>query len=361
MSNHPGIFVRKTKRGDRYQVKWRLTSGKQASRTFRTMREARTFKHQLEVDRTRGLLPDPRLGNITFSEYAKAVFPLLDHAPMTVRRRDGIMRKHLLPVFGDMPINRIHRADIQTAVNEWKANGLKPRSIINHLNVLRSILSSAITDDLISKNPLEGVKAPKPSDTTRTALTPEQCITLLQEIDDKYYFAVHLLLATGMRWSEFAELRIRDFQPLENRIMISDSKTDAGVREIVLHPEDTLLISRHIAETGRNAADADSPLFTSPKGQAIRYTNFRRRVFTPACERAGIPHVTLHDLRRTHATMLVAEGHDAKVIQQRMGHRSISTTLKYYAQPTERGMQKAAGAKKRYLRNNGDLGITQAV
>ena len=47
--------------------------------------------------------------------------------------------------------------------------------------------------------------------------------------------------------------------------------------------------------------------------------------------------------------MLVAEGHDVKVVQERMGHRSISTTLTYYAIATELGKLKAAGAKNRYL------------
>ena len=84
-------------------------------------------------------------------------------------------------------------------------------------------------------------------------------------------------------------------------------------------------------------------------GSRLHHSNFRRRVFIPACEKAGLKEVTFHDLRRTHATMLVAEGHDLKVIQERMGHRSISTTLSFYAKATERGQAKAAGTKTRYL------------
>jgi len=47
--------------------------------------------------------------------------------------------------------------------------------------------------------------------------------------------------------------------------------------------------------------------------------------------------------------MLVAQGHDLKVIQERMGHRSITTTLDFYAQATEQGKMRAAGAKEQYL------------
>jgi integrase len=67
--------------------------------------------------------------------------------------------------------------------------------------------------------------------------------------------------------------------------------------------------------------------------------------------------VTFHDLRGTHATILVAEGHDVKVVQERMGHRSITTTLKYYARATEKGKLNAAGAWKRFL--SGDNNFNQ--
>jgi len=50
--------------------------------------------------------------------------------------------------------------------------------------------------------------------------------------------------------------------------------------------------------------------------------------------------------------MLVAEGHDVKVVQERMGHRSISTTLAYYAKATQEGKAKAAGVKSRYLKTD---------
>jgi integrase len=360
MSRHLGIYTKKTKHGKSFIAKWRRADGTQTSKTFRTEREAIEHKRQAELDKTRGNLPDDRRAKVKFEDFAIEVFAALEHSPATSRRRDGIMRKHLMPNFGGKPITKIRRADIQTAVNNWRNQGLAPRSIINHMNVLRSIFDAAILEDIIVRNPMNGVKIPKAREVRRNPLTPKQCNALLEAIDPEYEYAIHFALATGVRWSEFAQMRIQDFKPLSNLVVVTNSKTDAGVRTLPLEPEDTLRISRHIADTGRTGADSDSPLFTSPTGKPLHYSNFRRRVFAPACKKAGLENITFHDLRRTHATMLVAEGHDVKVVQERMGHRSISTTLAFYAKATESGKLKAAGAKNRYLREEESTALEEA-
>ena len=354
MSKHPGIFVKKTKSGISYMYKWRRPDGTQTSKTFRTQREAREFQRNVEYEKSRGNLPDDRRAKVKFGDFAQEVFATLDHGPSTILRREGIMRKHVGPLFGDMAISQIHRTHIIQAMKTWADAGLAPRSVHNHLNLMRPVFAEAMLQNIIIRNPMEAIKRPKAKEVRRNPLTPEQCVALLNAIDPRYEFAIDFVLATGVRWTEFANMKIRDFKPFSNTVMVVDSKTDAGIRELLLEPDDTLRISKHIADTGRNGADADSPLFTSPDGKPLHHSNFRRRVFLPACKKAGLEGVTFHDLRRTHATMLVAEGHDAKVVQHRMGHISISTTLKFYAQATTQGKLKAAGAKGRYLKLNED-------
>jgi len=349
MRKYTGILVRQTKNGPRYEVKWRRADGTQASRTFRTLREARDHKRSTDSDKARGILPDDRLGRVTFAVFAAEVNAAQQHGESTVRRREGIMRKHLLPAFGHRPISKISRAEILTQVRRWELDGLAPRSIRNQLNVLRRIFHEAFLRDIVIRSPLDGVKPPKASTVKKNPLTPEQCNALLDSVDPKYRFAIEFVLATGVRWSEFANMRIRDFDALRNTVRVAKSKTDAGIREIPLHRSDTLMISRHIASTNRTGADADSPLFTSPDGKPLNHSNFAQRVFKPACERAGLVGVTFHTLRQTHATMLVEAGFDPKVIQDRMGHKSITTTLTFYAEATRKGRESAAGVKGRYL------------
>ncbi len=351
MRKHPGIFIIKTKHGVRYQAKWRRIDGTQASKNFRTLNEAVRFKRMAEHEKARGHLPDDRLAKITFAEFAEEkVFPGLRHGATTFRRRSGIMKKHLLPAIGSMPISKIRRSDILQMLADWDKQGLSPRTVRNHLNILRPIFREAVLQDIIVRSPMDGIKPPKPREVRRTPLTPEQCHALLEAIDPRYAYAIHFALATGVRWNEFENLKMKDFMAFKNVVAVTSSKTDAGVRELPLDREDVIRITRHITDTGRQGADPDSPLFTSPEGNRLNHSNFRRRVFAPACKSAGLIGVTFHDLRRTHATMLVAEGHDPKVVQERMGHRSISTTLAFYAQATSQGKAKAAGAKNRYLK-----------
>lgn len=356
IDRHPGIYKIKTKHGWRYQAKWRRLDGTQAAKNFRTLTEAVQHKRMTAHEKSRGHLPDDRLAKVTFEDFAtNYVFPGLRHCPTTYRRREGIMKKHLLPELGSKPISKIRRAEILRLLADWEGQGLSARTIMNHLNVLRPVFREAVLQDVIARNPLDGIKAPKARDVRRNPLTPEQCRSLIEAIDPRYAYAVHFVLATGVRWSEFENLKMKDFKTFNNMVVVTSSKTDAGVRELPLDREDVVRISRHITETGRQGADPESPLFTSPDGSRLHHSNFRRRVFMPACKKAGLVGVTFHDLRRTHATMLVAEGHDPKVVQERMGHRSISTTLAFYAQATAQGKAKAAGAKSRYLQTGDDV------
>lgn len=99
----------------------------------------------------------------------------------------------------------------------------------------------------------------------------------------------------------------------------------------------------------RTEANEDEPLFTSPEGHLIHYRNFIQRVFKKAVIKADLPNITFHDPRRTYVTILIASGASQKVVQERLGHRSISTTLALYAQGTEKGHIDAANATQQYL------------
>ena len=70
---------------------------------------------------------------------------------------------------------------------------------------------------------------------------------------------------------------------------------------------------------------------TSPGGGVLRNTNFRPRIFDPACERSGLVGLTPHELRHTAASLAVAAGANVKVVQQMLGHASAAMTLDVYA------------------------------
>ena len=85
-------------------------------------------------------------------------------------------------------------------------------------------------------------------------------------------------------------------------------------------------LARHLAVY----ADDSGLVFGAPEGGPIRRTNFRRRTWLPAIRASVGEPCTFHSLRHSHAALLIAQGEHPKVIQERLGHASIKTTLDTY-------------------------------
>jgi integrase len=349
MSKYPGIDRKVGKNGRiTWQARYRDSQGRQRAKSFKKKADAEAFKKQADVDRRNGGLPDQRPDRVTFNDLAGAWVRSKQHRPTTARRRDGILNKHLLPALGHLTLNKIRHSLLQDLVNSWVTDGLAPNTIRNHAQVLAAILERAVKDDVLRKNPAKGLELPKIHRTEPRALTPDECLELIEAAGETYAPILEIFLATGCRWSELAEMNVEDFNPKDHSLQVRKSKTDAGNRTIILDASEAAVITKHLLATGRSGA-ADGPLFTSPQGERLIYSNFRRRVFIPALRKAGITDVTLHTLRRTHATMLIADGHNAKAVQSRMGHASVQTTLSYYAVATDKDRRATSTAMGAYL------------
>jgi len=217
------------------------------------------------------------------------------------------------------------------------------------MNYMRPVFKLAIQDDIISKDPTIGLQLPPLRHGKGTILNPEQCRTLLSAAPDGYWRAFHILLATGLRIGEFMDLTVGDVDCARRVLVVKESKTETGKREINLSENDVEVLRQQIGSLGEESSNPDTILFRSTEGKRLVYRNFSQRVLKKVTIATGLPHFTFHDLRKTHATMLVAAGYDPKVVQQRMGHSNIETTLKFYAQPTKGRLEAAADVAANYL------------
>jgi integrase len=338
------------KTGIRYQVKYLQSNGKQSAKNFRTKKEAQDFEAAIRSAKSKGTWVDTNAAKIKFADYVEVwKATKTNQRPRTAYRRDNILNKHLLPALGNKPLRSIHRAHLQDLVSKWEKDGLAPRTIKQHIRILHPIFQMAVLDDIITKNPTIGVNTPRPGKVERHALNPQECVELINATPPNYQPLIKIALATGMRYQEIQDLKIKDLDLLRKTLTVRQSKTDAGLRTIRLSDDDVSVIAGHLSSMGRTGADQEEPLFTSPEGHQIHYRNFIQRVFKKAAIKAGLPDITFHDLRRTHATILIASGASQKVVQERLGHRSISTTLALYAQGTEKGHNDAANATQQYL------------
>ncbi len=341
------------KTGTRYQVKYLQSDGKQSAKNFRTKREAQNFEAAIRSAKNKGTWVDTKAAKIKFADYVEVwKATKTNQRPRTAYRRDNILKKHLLPALGNMALRSIHRSEIQKLINKWTNDGLAPRTIKQHIRILHPILQMAVLDDIISKNPTIGVSTPQPGKVERHALNPAECVALIAAAPAEYQPLIKIALATGMRYQEIQDLKIKDLDLLRKTLTIRQSKTDAGLRTIKLSDYEVGVIAEHLSSNGRTGANESEPLFTSPEGHEIHYRNFIQRVFKKAAIKAELPNITFHDLRRTHATILIASGANQQVVQERLGHKSISTTLALYAQGTEQGHIDAANATQQYFRVN---------
>jgi integrase len=143
-----------------------------------------------------------------------------------------------------------------------------------------------------------------------------------------------------MRIGECLALRWRDIDLAGARLKVPGTKTAAAARIVPMAPALRDELGTHAA--CRRDDNRDAYVFATRTGRKYGATNIRRRVLSPAVERANerlaeqgserLPHLTPHSLRRTYASLLVALGWDPARFMRAMGHTTAAFTLSVYAQ-----------------------------
>jgi integrase len=168
-------------------------------------------------------------------------------------------------------------------------------------------------------------------------LTHGQVLTLAAEAGP-WRLLILLLAYTGLRWGEATALRVCDIDFARRRIDVRRAFSDVGGR-IVLgtlksHQSRTVPVPQFIATEIAAAVTARRPddlIFIMPSGSVVRLSNWRGAVFLPARNRAGLSdRFRIHDLRHTAASLMIQAGYPPKMLQEIMGHASITTTLDLY-------------------------------
>jgi integrase len=214
-------------------------------------------------------------------------------------------------------------------------------STVEHVcRLLRRVLSVALDDGLIGANPAVRLQIAVPRRRALRILTATEVRALAEAIEPRYRALVLTMAFTGVRVGEATALRIGDIDLAKGQLRVAESASEVQgkrvvkatktgrIRTITLPPFLVEELDDHL----RLFAPTDHvPLaFTRSDGGPILVANFRRRVFYPACHRAGFEPVHLHALRHTAAALAAEAGAHPKVVQEMLGHASIRTTLDVY-------------------------------
>lgn len=330
----------------RYRARYQGPDRRWRSKTFdRKVDAERWLRHQLST-LDRGEWLDPRLRRTRFSELAdrwKGTIGGLK--PKTRVNYESLLRRHVLPYFGEWELAHIDRIAAREWIVELQKTKLSPSRVRQARQVLTSILELAVDGGYLASNPARGLRVSGGMEREMLHLTAAQVSELSEAADAEQFGSGVLVLVLaygGLRWGEAVALRRGRCELLRSRLIIRESLAEVGGElyfgPTKTHQERVLVLPRFLTERLATHlatlvdSGSDALVFTSPKGAPLRNSNWRRRVWQPACAASGMPEgLRIHDLRHTAASLLVAAGANVKAVQRHLGHATATQTLDRYA------------------------------
>jgi integrase len=317
-----------------------------------TQRAARLELARLVSENAAGASVDP--SKITLGDFLDRWdrdFASINLTPKTRERHLQLIKNQIVPNIGQLPLQKLRPVDLTALYSKLAKTGLASRTIGHVHRLLHRGLGHAATWGLAQQNVASLVKPPKVHDAGEIViLTSEQIELLLHHIEGRTLRPIiALALATGARRGELVALRIKDFNPEAKTIRVERSleqtkaglrfkspKTRNGKRTISLPPFVVAELRAHIVKMqesrlafGMGRASRDDLLFPRWDGK-VRSPHWLTQKFAQVMTALKIKGATLHSLRHTHASQLIASGMDVLTISRRLGHGSPAITLGVY-------------------------------
>ena len=280
------------------------------------------------------------------------ILPMLRFS--TARNYRHLVRRHLLPFFGQVRLPDIGSADVQMFLAD-KSKRYSPKTLLSLRNLLSKIFGTAQKWGYLQTNPAQGTQVPAQVATReRLTLTPEQVRALLGKLSEPFRTMVLLAVLSGLRRGEIFGLRWKSVDWSEGSIVVVEAdyeghsappKTRASCRKVFV--DSTVMES--LENLRPKTFQADDLLFPTDRGTAFNPNNVSNRVLHPACKAAGIPRVSWHNFRYTFSTWANPTGESIKALQSQLGHTDSRLTLSVYTQPMPEAQKLLAGKVARVL------------
>jgi integrase len=259
--------------------------------------------------------------------------------------------RRLFPLVGHLRLASLTPQAVQAAYAALLTKGLSRRSVEQTHTVLHRALRQAVLWGLMLRNPTDAVTVPRPIRREMRTLTEEEVGRLFRASDGHQLHALWVLLATtGLRLGEALGLLWTDIDFATGRLVVNralqrqpgvgyvfvEPKTARSRRTVYLAPGTITALTEHRRRQVEDQLAAGLEwsnvglVFASPVGRPIDGT-WTTKWFHRALGQAGVPRIRIHDLRHTAATHLLRRGVHPKVVQELLGHSTISLTLDTYS------------------------------
>lgn len=359
-TRHAGIYRRAGSKRTTYYVVEYVPGDDGSQRQkwhsgYRTLAEARAAQTEIRNRKSTGTYVAP--SKTTLTEFVENDWlPAVKRSvrPSTYTSYESNLRCHVLGEIGHHRLQHITPGMLNRLYTslEESERGLSARTIRYVHTILRRVLSDAVRQERLVRNPTDGAQAPSASAAKpprmQTWSADELRKFLAQVREDRLYAAWRFAALTGARRGEVLGLRWQDvdLEADPPRVSISETligdreastpKTESGRRSIDLDSVTATALRTHRKRQAEErlalgpAYDSNDFVFCREDGTPIWPRTFSR-AFASHVKAAGLPSIPLKNLRHTHATILLANGVSPKVIQERLGHADIVITLRVYA------------------------------
>jgi integrase len=347
-----GVYLGKDTDGKK-KYKWLTVKGNK--------RQAEAKLNEMVHQINTGVFTDPKG---TFGEFIERwlveyVKPNL--SPRTLEGYQNIVRAGVGPTLGKVQLKDLKPEQLQKYYADKLATGLSTTTVRHHAMLLHCVLEFAVKWQLLVRNPADAVTPPITRHTEMHTLDETQAEQILKAAEDTPYFSLfHLALFTGMRRSELLALRWADVdlmgaeisvnrsmhRLLTHEVIFRGTKTLKSSRSVALAPDTCVVLRQHV-NNEMALCVATGMVFTNER---LIFCQWDGKPLLPhtisqawrrLTHRLGIWHIRFHDLRHTHASLMLKAGIHPKIVQERLGHSSISITLDTYSHVTP-GIQHAA-------------------
>lgn len=299
---------------------------------------------------------------VTVGQYLEQRWLPIKKAQLRASTFDSYRRNidnHVVPAIGTVPLQRLTPEHLDAFYGELltsgrrsgNGGGLSVKTVRNIHTMLHKALADAARKGTVPRNVATLADPPRLSSARRPEMTVWDADQLRQFLDEiaghRLYSAFYLLATTGMRRGELLGLRWSDVDLERPSISVSralvivaykpqlsDVKTGQGRRTIDLEPKTVAVLrawkKRQMEEHMLTNVRPDTGrMFAHPDGSCVNPDYFSQ-VFDRHLTKSALPRIRLHDLRHTHASILLKQGVPLKVVSERLGHSNPAFTLSVY-------------------------------
>ncbi len=256
-----------------------------------------------------------------------------------------VIELHITPLIGGLSLARLSPAHVQGLYAEMQRKGASAHTRLLAHAVLHRAFKQAMRWGLMPRNVCDAVDPPRLPKAEQRPLDVSEAGKLLAAAKGDRLEALYILaVGSGMRLGELFGLQWADIDlaarsltvrhtltELNGLLTLSEPKTERSRRRIELSESVVRALEDHRKRALAEGNAASPWVFCNTLGGPLRRSHFHRQDYKPLLQRAGLPDIRFHDLRHSHATILIQQGTPAKVVQERLGHSQISVTLGTYS------------------------------